>query len=81
MTDYNFILHIYFQGVIMGIGIWELVMILLIVVVLFGTKKLRDVGGDLGSAIRSFRRAMHEGEQEGLPSTTDAKKPNDPKAS
>ena len=44
----------------MGIGIWELVLLLLIVVVVFGTKKLKTIGGDLGGAIRSFRSAMAE---------------------
>jgi sec-independent protein translocase protein TatA len=44
----------------MGIGIWELVLLLLIVLVLFGTKRLRNIGGDLGSAIKSFRSAMND---------------------
>jgi sec-independent protein translocase protein TatA len=44
----------------MGIGIWELVLLFLIVLLVFGTKRLRSVGGDLGSAIRSFRSAMNE---------------------
>lgn len=48
----------------MGIGIWELLLLFLIVLVLFGTKKLRNIGGDLGSAIKSFRSAMKEGEDE-----------------
>lgn len=48
----------------MGIGIWELLLLFLIVVLLFGTKKLRNIGGDLGSAIRSFRSAMHESDEE-----------------
>ena len=39
----------------MGIGIKELLVILVIVIVLFGTKKLRNVGSDLGGAIKSFR--------------------------
>jgi sec-independent protein translocase protein TatA len=43
----------------MGIGIWELVLLLLIVLLLFGTKRLRNVGGDLGSAIKSFRSALN----------------------
>lgn len=47
----------------MGIGIWELVVLLMIVVVLFGTKKLGSVGGDLGSAIRGFRKALNEDDQ------------------
>jgi sec-independent protein translocase protein TatA len=48
----------------MGIGIWELVLLFLIVLVVFGTKRLRNIGGDLGSAIKSFRSAMNEGEGE-----------------
>ncbi len=47
----------------MGIGITELLVILAIVAVLFGTKKLRNIGGDLGSAIKSFRSAMGEGDE------------------
>lgn len=47
----------------MGIGIWELVLLLLIVVVVFGTKKLKNIGGDLGGAIKSFRQAMSEPEE------------------
>lgn len=42
----------------MGISIWQLLIILLIVALLFGTKKLRNIGGDLGSAIKSFKGAM-----------------------
>ncbi len=44
----------------MGIGVTELLIILAIVALLFGTKKLRSIGGDLGSAIQSFRKAMTE---------------------
>ncbi len=44
-------------------SIWHLVIILLIVVALFGTAKLRNVGTDLGSAIRSFRSAVREEEE------------------
>ena len=47
----------------MGIGIKELLVILVIVIVLFGTKKLRNVGADLGGAIKSFRTAVKEGEE------------------
>lgn len=46
----------------MGIGVWELLLIFLIVLVVFGTKRLRGIGGDLGSAIKSFRSAMSESE-------------------
>jgi sec-independent protein translocase protein TatA len=44
----------------MGIGIWQLVIILAILVLLFGAKRLKTAGGDLGSAIRGFRSAMNE---------------------
>ncbi len=47
----------------MGIGIWELVLLLLIVLLLFGTKRLRNVGGDLGTAIKSFRSALNAPEE------------------
>ena len=43
-----------------GISIWQLLIILVIVVLLFGTKKLRGMGGDLGSAIKSFRKSVKE---------------------
>ena len=46
----------------MGISIWQLVIVLVIVVLLFGTKKLRNIGGDLGGAIKSFRKAVKDGE-------------------
>lgn len=46
----------------MGISIWQLLIILLIVVVLFGTKKLRNIGGDLGGAIKNFRQSMKDNE-------------------
>ena len=46
----------------MGIGIWQLVIILLIVLLLFGAKRLRNIGGDLGSAIKGFRSAVKDGE-------------------
>lgn len=48
----------------MGISIWQLLIILAIVLLLFGTKKLRNIGGDLGGAIKSFRGAVREGEDE-----------------
>jgi sec-independent protein translocase protein TatA len=46
----------------MGISIWQLLIILAIVLVLFGAKRLRNVGGDLGGAIKGFRQAMKEGD-------------------
>lgn len=41
-----------------GIGIWQLLIILVIVLLLFGTKKLRNLGGDLGGALKSFKKAV-----------------------
>ncbi|WP_354623872.1 Sec-independent protein translocase subunit TatA [Psychromonas sp. MME2] len=45
-----------------GIGIWQLIIIAVIVVLLFGTKKLRGIGSDLGGAIKGFKKAMSEEE-------------------
>ena len=41
-----------------GISIWQLVIILAIVIMIFGTKRLRNIGGDLGSAIKGFKKSM-----------------------
>jgi len=49
----------------MGIGMRELIIILLVVLVIFGTKKLRTIGSDLGGAVKGFKSAMKEGETEG----------------
>jgi len=46
----------------MGIGIWQLVIILLIVLLLFGAKRLRNVGSDLGSAVKGFRSSIKDEE-------------------
>jgi sec-independent protein translocase protein TatA len=48
----------------MGIGMRELVVILLVVLVVFGAKKLRTIGSDLGSAVKGFKDAMKDGENE-----------------
>jgi sec-independent protein translocase protein TatA len=42
-----------------GISIWQLLIILAIVIMLFGTKRLRNMGGDLGTAIKGFKNSMH----------------------
>ena len=47
-------------------SIWHWVIVLLVVVLLFGTKKLRNDGSDLGSAIKSFRKGLQEDEPEKL---------------
>jgi len=46
----------------MGISVWQLLIILLIVVMLFGTKRLRGLGSDLGGAISGFRKSVSDGE-------------------
>ncbi|MFV8819064.1 twin-arginine translocase TatA/TatE family subunit [Haliea sp. E17] len=43
-----------------GISIWQLLIILAIVVMLFGTKRLRTLGSDLGSAVKGFRKSMSD---------------------
>lgn len=52
-----------------GIGPGSLLVILLIVVLIFGTKKLRNTGGDLGTALKNFRKSMNDDD--------DADKPNE----
>lgn len=47
-----------------GISIWQLLIVLLIVLLLFGTKRLRNLGSDLGSALRGFRKSLSDDEEE-----------------
>ncbi len=49
----------------MGISVWQLLIVLLIVVLLFGTKKLRSIGKDMGGAVKGFRDAMDKEEAKG----------------
>jgi sec-independent protein translocase protein TatA len=48
----------------MGISLGSLLLILVIVVLLFGTKRLRNIGEDLGAAVKSFRKGMQDEEQD-----------------
>jgi len=48
----------------MGISMTQLLIVLVIVVLVFGTKRLKNVGGDLGDAIKSFRNAMKDGSED-----------------
>ncbi len=48
----------------MGLGIWEIIAILVIVLLLFGTKKIANIGSDLGAAIKGFKKSMRDGEEE-----------------
>lgn len=41
-----------------GIGIWQLIIVAVIIILLFGTKKLRNLGSDLGSAVKGFKKAV-----------------------
>ena len=43
-----------------GISIWQLAILVLIIVLLFGTKKLRTLGTDLGESVKVFKKAMNE---------------------
>ena len=45
-----------------GISIWQLLIILLVVIVLFGSKKLRSIGSDLGQGIKGFKKAINDDE-------------------
>ena len=46
-----------------GISIWQLAIVLLIVVLIFGTKRLKSIGSDLGGAIKGFKKAMSDEEK------------------
>jgi sec-independent protein translocase protein TatA len=46
-------------------SIWHWLIVLLIVMLIFGTKKLRNMGADLGGAVRGFKDGMREGEKPG----------------
>ena len=48
-----------------SLSIWHWLIVLGIVILVFGTKKLGSVGSDVGSAIRNFKKAMNEGETDG----------------
>ena len=63
----------------MHFSITELLLIAFIVLILFGTKKLRNIGGDLGSALRDFKKALHEEPKPTPPASqaTDLEKPAD----
>lgn len=57
----------------MGISIWQLLIILAIVLLLFGAKRLRNVGSDLGAAIKGFRSAVKDGEEDNSSAKLDKK--------
>jgi len=47
-----------------GISIWQLLIVLLIVLLVFGGKRLKNLGSDLGTALKGFRKAMHDQNEE-----------------
>lgn len=47
-----------------GISMWQLLILLLIVVLVFGTKRLRNMGGDIGAAVKGFRKGMEDDREE-----------------
>ncbi len=51
-----------------GISIWQLLIILAIVIMLFGTKRLRSLGSDMGSAVKGFRKSMSDDGEAAEPS-------------
>jgi sec-independent protein translocase protein TatA len=55
----------------MGIGIKELVIILIIVGLMFGTKKIKGLGSDVGGWIRDFKKALREGKDDANPEASD----------
>ena len=49
----------------MGISVWQLLILLAVVILIFGTKKLKNIGGALGSAIKGFKSAVKDGDKDG----------------
>ena len=58
-------------------SLWHWLIVLVIVVLIFGTKKLRNAGGDIGGAVKNFKTAMKEGEAEANQKSSDALKSSD----
>ncbi len=57
-----------------GISIWQLLIILVIVALIFGTKKLRGVGDDLGGAVKGFKKALGDDDKENAEVVEEAEK-------
>jgi sec-independent protein translocase protein TatA len=63
-----------------GISIWQLLIILAIVIMLFGTKRLRTLGSDLGSAVKGFRKSMQDDGGSGSDPNAKPEEPREPPA-
>ena len=63
-----------------GISIWQLLIILVIVIMIFGTKRLKSLGSDLGGAVKGFRKSLQENpsEETESPASTENEDNNDP---
>ena len=55
-----------------NVSIWQLLIVLVIVIAIFGTKRLKTLGSDLGGAVKGFRSAMNEADKEKTAFTTHA---------
>jgi len=64
----------------MGIGIKELIVILVIVMLVFGTKKIRGIGSDVGGWIRDFKKALKDGQDDAQAEVADSKRVIDAEA-
>ena len=54
-----------------SLSIWHWLIVLVIVMMVFGTKKLKNIGSDLGSAVKGFKEGMREGEGPGASAPVD----------
>jgi sec-independent protein translocase protein TatA len=54
-----------------GISLWQLLIVLVIVIVIFGTKRLSNIGSDLGGAVKGFRKAMGDADKDDDPTQID----------
>lgn len=57
----------------MGISVTKLLIVLAIIIVIFGTKRLKNIGADLGGAIKSFRSSLREEEDKDAAKSDDEK--------
>ncbi len=57
----------------MGPSIWQLLIVLVIVILLFGTKRLKNIGNDLGGALKGFKKAVNDGSKKEEESLEDKK--------
>lgn len=55
-----------------NIGIWQLLIVAVIIIVIFGSKKLRNLGGDLGSSVKGFKKAMQNEDEKSAQANTES---------